>query len=242
MKNDSRKFHFRGQMEDEVVKDFYRRHWIVILPQIFMFLLFIVLIVTLIINLGGIVFPPFTVPIFEAFVILAIIGTGIIIHRFFMILLEYFMNVVVFTNNRVVVVRKTLFTHDDKESVYMREIQDIQKRQIGIIKNVFDYGELLINVGVPDLTILRMVPNPDYHFRLLNMIRFEGYAEKDKEEAKVKAKEEVKIKENIPVDEEEKSKEESMHQENVEKMEKAADKGEKDESAVDPLAEKRKIE
>jgi hypothetical protein len=241
-KND---FHFRGQMPDEVVKDYYRRHWIVLLPHIFTFVLFITIIITLLINLRGVNLPPFTAPLFELFVLLSILGTGILIHWFFMNFLEYFMNTVIITNNRLVVVRKTLFTHDDIESVYMREIQDIQKQQIGIFKNLLDFGELLINVGVPDLTILKMVPNPDYHFRLLNMIRHERYIEKDKEEAREKVREVKKIENEKGMHEEKDDKPQNNEQEIINEAkidDDSIEHGEKKNTGVDPLAEKRKNE
>lgn len=180
MKKNHDTFHFRGQMENEIVKDFYRHHWIILLPSFFSLFFFLALIITLSVNLQYLVLPPFTVPVFEVLVIMVMVGSGFLIHKFFMNLLEYFMNVVIITNNMVIIIKKSLFLHDDKESIYMKEIQDIQKQQYGIVKNLLQYGDLLINVGVPELTILRLVPNPNYHFRLLSMVRNEGYVRDDK--------------------------------------------------------------
>lgn len=168
---DTSLFHFRGQMENEVVKDFYRLHWIALMPHFFSFIIFLAFIITLTVNLQYFISPPFSVIIFEVLVILAMIGSGVMIHNFFMKILEYFMNVVIITNIRVIIIKKSLFMHDNKETIYMKEIQDLQKHQTGIVKNLLHYGKILINVGVPELTVLQRVPNPDYHFRLLSEVR-----------------------------------------------------------------------
>jgi hypothetical protein len=170
-------FHFRGQMDTEIVKDFYRRHWVVLLPRIFNLILFLSLIIIFLVALMSSPIPPEATLFVDVLVVMAIVAIGILIHSYFIFMLEYFMNVVIITDNRLIITRKTLFTHDDKDSIYMQEIQDLQKQQAGIVKNFLDYGEIMINVGVPDLTILRTVPNPDYHFRLLNMIRNQRYIE-----------------------------------------------------------------
>jgi len=167
----NRDLHFKGQMHDEEVIAFFRDHWIVLLPKIISFILFMAMIGLFFFNLQKFNLPSFDQTFFRALVILAVIGAGYMIHRFFLRVIEYFLSVTVITNYRIIHVRRTLYILNDKESIYMRRIQDIQKQQVGIFKNILSFGELVINVFGPDLITLNTVPNPEYHFRLLNRIR-----------------------------------------------------------------------
>lgn len=164
-------FHFRGQMQDEKVIEFFRRHWLVLLPDILPFLLYMTGLIVFVASIGRFRLPSLNEPFFQLLVALALIGTALLIHRFFLKMIEYFMRTVIITNFRVVEVRKSLFLHDDKHSIVMKRIQDIQKQQKGIVKSLIRVGELVIIISFSDPRVLRNVPSPDYHYRLLNQVR-----------------------------------------------------------------------
>lgn len=165
--------HFRGQLHDEEVITFFRDHWIVLLPKIVSFLLFTVIIALFFLNIHQFQLPSFDAIFFRALVVLGFIAAGYMIHRFFLRMIGYFLSVTLITNYRIIHIRRSLYIYNDKESIYMKRIQDIQKQQAGLFKNILRFGELVINVFGPDLITLTTVPNPEYHFRLLNRIRNE---------------------------------------------------------------------
>lgn len=166
-----REFHFRGQMNDETVIDFFRRHWIVLVPHVSAYGLCIMLTFLLLFFLPRFQLPSLTEAFFQLIVILSLMAVCFVIHKFFLYVIEYYMNVVIITNYRVVEVRKSLFLQDDKESIVLKRMQDIQKQQGGLLKSIFKFGEIHILISFADPKIIRNVPTPDYHFRLLNHIR-----------------------------------------------------------------------
>jgi hypothetical protein len=171
MKNKDKQFHFRGQMEKEEVINFFRRHWLVILPQLIPFSLFTVALVVFAFYIPQFELPSLTEPFFQLLVIIGLLCTIIFVHRFFLKMIEYFMKTVIITNYRVVDVNQTAFLHDDKQSIVMKRMQDIQKQQNGIISSLLNYGNIVIIISFADPKVIRMAPSPDYHFRLLNQIR-----------------------------------------------------------------------
>ncbi len=164
-------FHFRGQMYNEEIIEFFRRHWLVILPQLIPFTLYITGLIVFAFYISRFRLPSLVEPFFQFLVLLGVIGTALFIHRFFLKMIEYFLKIVIITNYRLVDVNKTLFIHDDKHSIVMKRMQDIQKQQKGIIKSLLKVGELIIIISFADPRPIRNVPHPDYHFRLLNQIR-----------------------------------------------------------------------
>ena len=60
---------------------------------------------------------------------------------------------------------------DTHDSFYMELIQDVSKKQIGIINNILRCGDLVIMLASNDIKIIKHVPNPDFHFRLMNRVR-----------------------------------------------------------------------
>lgn len=164
-------FHFRGQMEDEKVIEFFRRHWLVLLPDFLPFLLYMTGLIVFMASISRFRLPSLNEPFFQLLVVLALIGTALLIHRFFLKMIEFFLRTVIITNFRVVEVKKSLFLHDDKHSIVMKRIQDIQKQQKGIVKSLIGVGELVIIISFSDPRVLRNVPSPDYHYRLLNQVR-----------------------------------------------------------------------
>lgn len=185
-----REFHFRGQMKDERVIDFFRRHYITLLPHIVAYGICLTLTIFLAVYLPRFQLPSLKEPFFQFIVILSIMAVGFVIHRFFLYMIEYYMNVVIITNYRVVEVRKSLFLMDDKESIVLKRMQDIQKQQAGILKSILKFGEIRILISFADPKIIRNVPTPDYHFRLLNHVRNAEFMHNDvdREQGKLDSK------------------------------------------------------
>jgi hypothetical protein len=176
MSNNNR--YFRGQMEDEEVVVFSRKHWIVLLRDIVPFSLFVccaVLIIYLL-KLNKITLPAIDDFYFDSLILLVIGGSGYIIHRFFIHLINYFNTLIIITDLRIVEIRKTIFLHHIIESLDIRKIQDVEFKQEGLIKNLLKLGTIYITLGNSELKTISQIPNPDFHFRLLNKLKNEVFS------------------------------------------------------------------
>lgn len=160
---------FKGQQENEEFICFFRRHWIDILKEL-MFLGIFILVVGILVRqidtikdiLRGnremkLLF--FTVFLFAT----------IYMHRFFLKMLNYFVNTGIITDSRVIDHHKTLFFIDNLDSIDMSQIQNIEKLQEGVLPSILRYGDIKIFLTASDATkTLHRIPNAKFHFRCLN--------------------------------------------------------------------------
>lgn len=160
--------HFQGQQKNEEVKHFTRKHPVILFPFIGIWFVLSSALVLVFISL-------FTAGdirgslLFKSVFLVSAIFFIILNHFFFLRLLNYYFEIVILTNYRVINMRKTLFIYDDKEIVDLHEIQDIKKHQAGIWPNLLNYGDLLVTVSTTSSSmILRDIPNPEYYFNQIN--------------------------------------------------------------------------
>lgn len=182
----NRNLKFKGQMPDEVILTFYRKHWVFWLPEIIPFILFIVLYLVIILNLGSLNLPSLENPIFQFLYLGVVVLSVIFIHRFFLRMINFFLTTVIITNYRIIEWNLSLFVKNSKESIYMRKIQDVHKVQDGILHNLLRFGKLHIILGNADRTTLYHVPHPDYHFRLINRVKSGQYFKEQKTKEQLK--------------------------------------------------------
>ena len=173
MTNDlnNKDFHFKGQYADEELVGFFRKHWITLIPDFIIHGIFVAAGI-----LAWIFFPGQIVlmmsNIWGAIVItIAILVLSYGIHHFFIKLINHFLHTVIITNFRIVEIDKIMFVKDSHMSLDMKMIQDIEKAQKGFWKNALRYVELMIMMSSADVRIIKYVPNPDYHFRLINRLK-----------------------------------------------------------------------
>jgi len=168
----SRDKHFKGQQANEEIICFFRKHWIASLPHIGLWALLTFIESVFILSFGkisGIVGGNVLVGLM--YVGVAVLMT-IYLHKVFLRLFAYFLNVVVFTDSRVIVHTKTLFLQDSHEVLDVTKIQDVKKIQDGILKNLLHYGELTITLAADKASrLLPSVPNVNFHFRCLSRIK-----------------------------------------------------------------------
>lgn len=167
--------HFKGQHETEVVQCFCRKHWIILIKDFLGFSILITLLVLTAI---------YSRPIYKFFsqdsLVINLMAFSIIglftyyIHKFYLRMVRYFLEIVIITNYRIIVLQKSLYLKDSKDATDLAKIQDIQKRQNGILKNLFNFGNIEITLSSSSTTkILDNMPNPDYHFRKINSVKRE---------------------------------------------------------------------
>lgn len=159
--------HFHGQQKAEKVIIFTRKHPIVLLR--------VVLITSLIYasTIMVLLFIPLNKIeeniLIQTILFLLVIMMTISHHTFFMRLLNFYLDIVIITNYRVIDMRKSIFLHDDKEIIDLHEIQDTKKRQKGIFANFLNYGDL--EIVIPSMTAsmhLPHIPKPEYYLHQIN--------------------------------------------------------------------------
>ena len=165
---------FRGQMEGEIIVGFSRKHWVTLLPDAVPFVLFMMIAISAIIFVGSLSNVNTSDDLFQVMTALGLIALGYLIHRFFLHMIRFFLSVTIFTNCRIVEIRKTIFVHDVKESINFSEIQDLEYEQEGFFKNILKLGDIRITLGGGNEVVrLTQLPNPDFHFRLINQLKIE---------------------------------------------------------------------
>lgn len=160
---------FKGQFEDEVALCYFRKHWIQILPRLAVLPPLLILTV-----LGFIFFEPLSKPgLFgELGVVFVILLLTYAIHRMFAAVFHFYLHTVIITNYRIVEVDRSVFFKDSKTSIDLANVQDIQKRQSGLMETLFNYGSLVIILsGTSETLTLTMVPRPEYQFKKINQVK-----------------------------------------------------------------------
>ncbi|MBA4336924.1 hypothetical protein C0416_04110 [bacterium] len=190
--------HFKGQLENETVECFCRKHWIVLTRDILGFLIFIVVLIFSIVNFRG-VYTFFSqdssLITFMAFSIVSLFT--LYIHHFFLRIIRYYLEVVIITNYRIVDVDKSLYLRDAKDAIDIAKIQDIKESRNGILKKMLNFGELIITLSSTATTkTLNFIPNPGYHFRKINELKRE-YIKKGLSKEDVHSKKSAKKDESI---------------------------------------------
>lgn len=159
---------FKGQQKSEEVICFCRKHWIVLVHHSVGFIVLNTILFSVLFYIKG---NSLTIsnPGYKIFILAAFAVALYFFHRFFIELLNYYLTIVIITNYRVIDLKKTIILQDYKDVIDLHEIQDIQKIQNGILKNILDYGTIKIALaGVPDTRILPYIPKPDRYFRRIN--------------------------------------------------------------------------
>jgi hypothetical protein len=172
--------HFKGQHKTEAVSCFCRKHWIILVKDFLGFIIFLTLLIITGIYLKGIYNFFSQDSFFINVMAIAIAGLfTFYLHKFFLRMVRYFLEIVIITNYRIVVLNKSLYLKDSKDATDLPKIQDIKKRQNGILRNFLRFGDLEITLSSSSTTkVLSFIPNPDYHFRKINNLKREYIKER----------------------------------------------------------------
>lgn len=163
---------FAGYMKDEQVQFFFRKHWVRFLrPAIFSlvvgFLVFSMLYMwgTFVINVPIL----FIREIYAFFVMMVAITY---LHLFFFPLINYYFDLVLVTDYRILIVKKTVFLRNDNDAIDLTKIQDIGVQAHGIIQNYLNYGhlEIILSTSTPPIDI-PYVPDPHYYLEWCNRVK-----------------------------------------------------------------------
>ncbi len=162
--------HFRGQQSAERVICFCRKHPIILVR--------IVSISAILFGVSVTTFALISLNDLKSHLALQILVFALIImvmlvqHVFFLRILNYYLDIVIITNYRVIDLKKSLFIYDEKEIIDLHEIQDTQKMQTGIFPNFLNYGD--IKIMIPSMAralVLPYMPRPEYYLNQINQCK-----------------------------------------------------------------------
>lgn len=166
-KADNTDKYFKGQQNNEELICFFRRHWTSLVTTLSLFIAFVGLILgVFIVFIISVEFRE-AFPAYKVVFLIVFILSTIYLHRFFLRLVNHFCHVFIVTNNRIVEVNKTVYLHSTQDAIDLRLIEDVSKRQLGLMKNILNYGEVIITLSDFSKEIF-WVPNPDFHFRVIS--------------------------------------------------------------------------
>lgn len=153
--------HFATQGKEEKIHLFLRRHFITNLPWV-LFSLALILLPILALPFIQVLFPfltfftPKLLLILTVFYYLVIFGVVI-----FASFLNWYFNVYIVTNERVVDVDFINIVYREVSSTRLNLVQDITVKTGGVIRAIFDYGDLFIQTaGTVENFEFHAVPHP----------------------------------------------------------------------------------
>ncbi|MBI2634827.1 hypothetical protein HYW82_04125 [Candidatus Peregrinibacteria bacterium] len=161
--------YFKGQQDKEEFVCFMRQHWIVLVKEFIYLIVFLLVCYFTLANIDSIQ------EVLRGnremkllFATAFFIGT-LYIHRFFIKIFNYFLQVGIITDTRIVEHQKTLFMKDSMDSIDMAQIQNIERVGDGILPNLLGYGHIKIFLSASSaVKTFQYVPNAKFHFRLIS--------------------------------------------------------------------------
>jgi hypothetical protein len=161
--------HFKGQQESEKLICFFRHHWIVLVREFIYFSIFAAASTLGLLNINKIIdILQGNYELKLLFLTAFLIGT-LFIHRFFIKLLNYYVNIGIITDIRIIDHDKTIFFRDTMDSIDISQIQNIEQIKEGIFPSIFHFGDIKVFMTASSATkTFHFVPNAQYHFRCLN--------------------------------------------------------------------------
>ena len=165
-------YDFKGQLKYETFYFFFRRHWVSFLQPIFFFVPTIVLIFIILFFIGNLILLFDIDPLRVVYGYFVMTLTITFIFLFFLSLINFYFDLVLITDCRVVINRKTVFLKNDYDAIDLTKIQDIAVESRGIIRNYLGYGKLIITLSTSSPPVVLVgVPNPHYLLERINRIK-----------------------------------------------------------------------
>ena len=165
---------FKGQMKYEHFQFFFRKHWVKFVQPILFSIPVGLLIFAILIFLGRLILLvdyTFIRAFYVHFTLLSSIGFLLVTS---LQLINFYFDMVIITDSRVLVVRKTVFLKNNSDAIDLTKIQDIAVESRGIFCNYLKYGKLIITLSTsaPPI-VISYVPDPHYYLEWSNRVKRE---------------------------------------------------------------------
>lgn len=168
------KRNFKGQLDDEIVIFFFRRHWSKILANLFLIFLILGAFILVFLFDFGLFRSGRDVHNLKWILLLFLTTITGLLHFQFSKIFYYHLHTIVFTNMRLVIVDKSVFFRDSRDSIDLLKIQDVNKKQNGLLPTLLDYGTLEVTLlGSDTPVVIDLVPTPDHYFKRMNIVKQE---------------------------------------------------------------------
>lgn len=163
-----------GWQKYEEIQFFFRKHWTHFLKPLVFGLAIGLLALFFLLVLGSVIMV-FRITIFYSlFAFLAILTFAVFIHTFFIQLFNYYFNVIIVTDCRIIIARKTVFLRNDNDAIDLTKIQDIGVVSRGLFRNYLNYGALVIILSTSSPPVyIPYAPNPHYYLEQMNRVKRE---------------------------------------------------------------------
>lgn len=172
---------FKGQLKYEHFKFFFRRHWVRFIHPIIFTLPIGLLIIIILALFGRLVLIVDFVFLRAFYLYFTMLVTIIYLNLTFVQIMNYYFDLTIVTDCRVIIVRKTLFLKNNSDAIDLTKIQDIAVESRGIFRNYLRYGKLVITLSTsaPPITI-SYVPDPHYYLEWTNRVKREHILNRQK--------------------------------------------------------------
>ncbi len=165
---------FKGQLKYEHFQFFFRKHWVKFMEPILFSIPVGLMIFAVLVFLGRLtllVDYEFIRAFYVHFTLLTSIGFLLLAS---LQLINFYFDMVIITDSRVLVVRKTVFLKNNSDAIDLTKIQDIAVDSRGILCNYLRYGKLVITLSTsaPPI-VITYVPNPHYYLEWSNRVKRE---------------------------------------------------------------------
>lgn len=166
-------------MKYEKVHFFFRKHWTHFLKIVIFNLTLSLIALFALLIIGAFITVFHITMLYTFFAFLVIILSLFVINTSVLQLFSFFFNVVIVTNNRIIISNKTVFLKNDNDAIDLTKIQDIGVVAHGILRNYLNYGSLMISLSTASPPIdIPNVPNPHYYLEQMNRVKRENILER----------------------------------------------------------------
>lgn len=112
--------------------------------------------------------------LYPLFAFSAIFVAIFFIDTFFLQLFNFYFNVIIVTDCRIVIARKTVFLKNDNDAIDLTKIQDVAVIAHGLFRNYLNYGALIITLSTSaPPVVIPFAPNPHYYLEQINRVKRE---------------------------------------------------------------------
>lgn len=169
--NKFKKCHFPGQRSDEIIQQIIRKHWIMDVEILALFLLFGAF--PILIALGAGIF---TWDGLNDYFLTAMLAFFLYLLTIYLIVYVKWLNeeldLIIVTNESIISHEQIDLFHRQISEAHITQIQDVKGTEKGVLSSIFHYGNLEIQTSSPDLFFsIRRVVTPYENARKLLDIR-----------------------------------------------------------------------
>lgn len=166
---------FKPDFRYEAIQFFFRRHWTRFFKTICIGLLIGLLVFFVILGLYGLARVLDVYAMRAFFVFITLILSFLFLTLFFIEVISYYFNLVIVTDHRILMIRKTVFLKNDSAAIDLTKIQDFTAECRGILQNYLRYGNLIITLSssTPPI-VIDCVPHPHTHLERANRVKREN--------------------------------------------------------------------